>query len=76
LALHFAFISLILWAVSLIREGFAVAGAAVVAAGVGAAVWAEARCRLQAASSTAATQTEVRSMGFPLDFYPLHEMEN
>jgi hypothetical protein len=45
-------------------EGFASAGAAVVAAGA-VAVWADAVCREPATSSTAARQTLVRSMKNP-----------
>jgi hypothetical protein len=55
--------------VSFIFEGFASAGAGVVAAGgvaAGVVVWAEAVCRLPATSSTAAKQTLMRSMKIPL----------
>jgi hypothetical protein len=54
--------------VSFIREGFAVAGAVVLAAGAGAAVWAEAVCSVPATSSTAARQVPVRNMGNFLDY--------
>src|SRR5713226_5015891 len=61
-ALHLAFMSFSLSAVSFIFEGFAAAGAGVAA---GAVVWAVAVCRLPATSSMAARQTLVRSMGIP-----------
>src|SRR5260370_37382669 len=56
-------------AVSFILEGFAVAGAGLVADGAGAAVWAEAVWRLPATSRTAARQILVRSMEIPLKSY-------
>src|SRR5260370_14978742 len=64
-ALHLAFMSFSFCVVSFILDGFASAGAAVVAAGA-VVVWAEAVCRLPATSSMAARQTLLRSMEIPL----------
>src|SRR5258708_13819431 len=63
-ALHLAFISFSLSAVSFIFEGFAV-GVGVVAA---AAVWADAVCSEPTPSTMAARQTLVPTMGIPPAF--------
>jgi hypothetical protein len=56
-------------AVSFIREGFAVAAGAGLAAGAAVVVWADALCRLPATSSRATRQATMRSMGIPLGHF-------